>query len=164
MGDYKFAVNQQKLDLTLVLRNAQYYYHLTGTSFYEPLNFTADEFKEVWNQEFVSENNKVKRFEYLARNVFSAHKEITSEAENEKAVQQFTAEHFGEGLVKGIHDKDAETIVLKLQQMHNELGLMRFTTEERSLAQLFWFFPENDKKNIIPNSLKQPLLLLNHSL
>ncbi|WP_343642589.1 DNA repair ATPase [Chryseobacterium sp.] len=146
LGDYKFAVNQQKLDLTLVLRNAQYYYHLTGTSFYEPLNFTADEFKEVWNQEFVSENSKVKRFEYLAWNVFSAHKEITSEAENEKAVQQFTAEHFGEGLVKGIHDKDAETIVLKLQQMHNELGLMRFTAEERSLAQLFWFFLENDKK------------------
>ncbi|MDR6461294.1 hypothetical protein J2786_004448 [Chryseobacterium vietnamense] len=146
LGDYKFAVNQQKLDLTLVLRNAQYYYHLTGTSFYESLNFTADEFKEVWNQEFVSENNKVKRFEYLAWNVFSAHREITSETENEKAVQQFTAEHFGEGLVKGIHDKDAETIVLKLQQMHNELGLMRFTAEERSLAQLFWFFLESDKK------------------
>lgn len=146
LGDYKFAVNQQKLDLTLVLRNAQYYYHLTGTSFYEPLNFTADEFKEVWNQEFVSENNKVKRFEYLAWNVFSAHKEINPEIENEKAVQQFTAEHFGEGLVKGIHDKDAETIVLKLQQIHNELGLMRFTAEERSLAQLFWFFLESERK------------------
>ncbi|WP_114819571.1 DNA repair ATPase [Chryseobacterium sp. KLBC 52] len=146
LGDYKFAVNQQKLDLTLVLRNAQYYYHLTGTSFYEPLNFTAGEFKEVWNQEFVSENNKVKRFEYLAWNVFSAHKEITSEIENEKAVQQFTAEHFGEGLVKGIHDKDAETIVLKLQQIHNELGLMRFTAQERTLAQLFWFFLESERK------------------
>lgn len=146
LGDYKFAVNQQKLDLTLVLRNAQYYYHLTGTSFYEPLNFTADEFKEVWSQEFVSENNKVKRFEYLAWNVFSAHKEITPEIENEKAVQQFTAEHFGEGLVKGIHDKDAETIVLKLQQIQNELGLMRFTAEERSLAQLFWFFLESERK------------------
>lgn len=146
LGDYKFAVNQQKLDLTLVLRNAQYYYHLTGTSFYEPLNFTADEFKEVWNQEFVSENSTVKRFEYLAWNVFSAHKEITSEIENEKAVQQFTAEHFGEGLVKGIHDKDAETIVLKLQQMHNELGLMRFTAQERALAQLFWFFLESERK------------------
>nr|WP_318847730.1 DNA repair ATPase [Chryseobacterium sp. JV558] len=65
LGNYKFTVNQQKLDLTLVLRNAQYYYHLTGTSFYEPLNFIADEYKDVWNQEFVSENNKVKRFEYL---------------------------------------------------------------------------------------------------
>jgi hypothetical protein len=146
LGDYKFAVNQQKLDLTLVLRNAQYYYHLTGTSFYEPLNFTTEEFKEVWNQEFVSENNKVKRFEYLAWNVFSADKEVGTELQNEQAVQQFTAEHFGEGLVKGIHDKDAQSIVMKLQQMHNELGLMRFTAQERALAQLFWFFLENERK------------------
>ena len=146
LGDYKFAVNQQKLDLTLVLRNAQYYYHLTGTSFYEPLHYTADEFRDVWNQEFISENNNVKRFEYLAWNVFSAHQEITSEAENGKAVQDFTSEHFGEGLVKGIHDKDAEKIILKLQQIHNELGLMRFTAKERTLARLFWFFLENERK------------------
>lgn len=147
LGDYKFAVNQQKLDLTLVLRNAQYYYHLTGTSFYEPLNFnTADEFKEVWNQEFVSENMKVKRFEYLAWNVFSSHKENASEQQNEKAVQEFTAKHFGEGLVKGIHDQDAQTIVTKLQQIHSELGLMRFTAQERALGQLFWFFMENERK------------------
>ncbi|UKB83890.1 DNA repair ATPase [Chryseobacterium sp. MEBOG06] len=147
LGDYKFAVNQQKLDLTLVLRNAQYYYHLTGTSFYEPLNFnTADEFKEVWNQEFVSENIKVKRFEYLAWNVFSSHKENATEQQNEKAVQEFTARHFGEGLVKGIHDQDAQTILTKLQQMYNELGLMRFTAQERSLGQLFWFFMENERK------------------
>lgn len=148
LGDYKFAVNQQKLDLTLVLRNAQYYYHLTGTSFYEPLNFnTIDEFKEVWNQEFVSENSHVKRFEYLAWNVFSTHKDIASEQQNELAVQQFTAEHFGEGLVKGIHDKDAQNIVTRLQQIHNELGLMRFTAQERVLAQLFWFFLEKERKD-----------------
>ncbi|MDM1554044.1 MULTISPECIES: DNA repair ATPase [Chryseobacterium] len=147
LGDYKFAVNQQKLDLTLVLRNAQYYYHLTGTSFYEPLNFTtADEFKEVWNQEFVSENTQVKRFEYLAWNVFSNHKELVTEQQNEQVVQQFTAEHFGEGLVKGIHDKDAQVIVTRLQQMYNELGLMRFTAQERTLAQLFWFFLNPERK------------------
>ncbi|MEJ5106244.1 DNA repair ATPase [Chryseobacterium sp. MYb328] len=147
LGDYKFAVNQQKLDLTLVVRNAQYYYHLTGTSFYEPLNFnTADEFKEVWTQEFVSENTWVKRFEYLAWNVFSNHKELVTEQQNEQVVQQFTAEHFGEGLVKGIHDKDAQIIVTKLQQVHNELGLMRFTAQERGLAQLFWFFLNPERK------------------
>ncbi|CAM2800287.1 AAA family ATPase [Chryseobacterium flavum] len=146
LGDYKFTVNQQKLDLTLVLRNAQYYYHLTGTSFYEPLSFAADDFQEVWNQEFVSENSKVKRFEYLAWNVFSALKEIVPETENEKIVRQFMAEHFGEGLVKGIHDKDAGTVVVKLQQIHNELGLMRFTAQERALAQLFWFFLGTERK------------------
>ena len=148
LGDYKFAVNRQKLDLTLVLRNAQYYYHLTGTGFYEPLNFEAiSDYKEVWNQEYISENPKVKRFEYLAWNVFSQNKNINTEEQNRMAVQQFMTEHFGEGLVKGIHDEDALTIVLKLQQMHNELGLMQFTPGERALAQLFWYFLNQERKD-----------------
>lgn len=55
-------------------------------------------------------------------------------------------QHFGEGLVKGIHDEDALTIVSKLQQIHNELGLMRFTSNERALAQLFWSFLKEERK------------------
>ncbi len=147
LGDYKFAVNQQKLDLTLVMRNAQYYYHLTGTAFYEQLQFDAiSEYKEVWNQEFISENNLVKRFEYLAWNIFSQHPDISSEEQNRTFVQQFMTEHFGEGLVKGIHDEDALSIITKLQQIHNELGLMQFTSNERALAQLFWNFLEDERK------------------
>ncbi len=147
LGDYKFAVNQQKLDLTLVMRNAQYYYHLTGTAFYEPLQFDAlSDYKEVWNQEFISENNTVKRFEYLAWNIFSKHQNIHTEHQNREFIQDFMSQHFGEGLVKGIHDEDALTIVSKLQQIHNELGLMRFTSEERALAQLFWNFLEDARK------------------
>ncbi|WP_292011239.1 DNA repair ATPase [Chryseobacterium sp.] len=147
LGEYKFAVNQQKLDLTLVLRNAQYYYHLTGTSFYEPLNFeTISSFKDVWNQEYISENNLVKRFEYLAWNVFSVNKDIATDDLNKNGIQKFMAEHFGEGLVKGIHDEDALILVNKLQQMHNELGVMQFTPEERAAAQLFWYFLDEKKK------------------
>lgn len=147
LGDYKFAVNQQKLDLTLVMRNAQYYYHLTGTAFYEQLQFDAlSDYKEVWNQEFISENNAVKRFEYLAWNIFSTHQNIHTEDQNREFIQRFMTQHFGEGLVKGIHDEDALTIVSKLQQIHNELGLMRFTSEERALAQLFWNFLQDERK------------------
>lgn len=147
LGDYKFAVNQQKLDLTLVMRNAQYYYHLTGTAFYEQLQFDAlSDYKEVWNQEFISENNVVKRFEYLAWNIFSKHQDIYPEQQNREFIQQFMTQHFGEGLVKGIHDEDALTIVSKLQQIHNELGLMRFTSNERALAQLFWSFLKEERK------------------
>ena len=147
LGDYKFAVNRQKLDLTLVMKNAQYYYHLTGTAFYEPLNFEAiSDYKEVWNQEYISENPNVKRFEYLAWNIFSKNKNINTEEQNRNAIQQFMTEHFGEGLVKGIHDEDALRIVSKLQQMHNELGLMQFTPKERALGQLFWYFLNQEKK------------------
>lgn len=147
LGDYKFAVNQQKLDLTMVLKNAQYYYHLTGTSFYEPLNFeTLSDYKDVWNQEYISENQKVKRFEYLAWNIFSSNPNIVTEEQNHDLIQQFLTEHFGEGLVKGIHDEDALIIITKLQQMHNELGLMQFTPQERSVAHLFWSFLNNERK------------------
>ncbi len=147
LGDYKFAVNRQKLDLTMVLKNAQYYYHLTGTSFYEPLDFEAlSDYKEVWNQEYISENQKVKRFEYLSWNIFNQNKNIVVEEENRQLIQQFMTEHFGEGLVKGIHDEDALLITTKLQQMHNELGLMRFTSQERSVAQLFWKFLDQERK------------------
>jgi hypothetical protein len=41
---------------------------------------------------------------------------------------------------------------------------MRFTSEERALAQLFWFFLEKKEKNIIPSSLKRQLSSLNHLL
>ncbi|MEN4761244.1 DNA repair ATPase [Chryseobacterium sp. C39-AII1] len=147
LGDYKFAVNRQKLDLTMVLKNAQYYYHLTGTSFYEPLDFEAlSDYKEVWNQEYISENQKVKRFEYLSWNIFNQNKNIVVEEENRQLIQQFMTEHFGEGLVKGIHDEDALLITTRLQQMHNELGLMRFTSQERSVAQLFWKFLDQKRK------------------
>ena len=162
LGDYKFAVNRQKLDLTLVLRNAQYYYHLTGTAFYEPLNFEAvAEYKEVWNQEYISENANVKRFEYLAWNVFSGRKNIHTEGQNRNAVQQFMTEHFGEGLVKGIHDEDAVAIITKLQQMHNELGLMQFSSLERALAQLFWYFLEEDKKEYYQKQFEAASLISN---
>jgi len=160
LGDYKFAVNRQKLDLTLVLRNAQYYYHLTGTGFYEPLNFeTISDYKEVWNQEYISENSKVKRFEYLAWNVFSLNKNINTEEQNRNMIQQFMTEHFGEGLVKGIHDEDALTIVSKLQQLHNELGLMQFTPTERALAQLFWYFLGEEKKEFYQKQFEAAALV-----
>ncbi|WP_415326902.1 DNA repair ATPase [Chryseobacterium sp. MMS23-Vi53] len=160
LGDYKFAVNRQKLDLTMVLKNAQYYYHLTGTSFYEPLHFeTLAEYKDVWNQEYISENQYVKRFEYLAWNIFSLNQNIATEEQNRYLIQQFLTEHFGEGLVKGIHDEDALTIVTKLQQIHNELGLMQFTPQERALAQLFWNFLNTERKDYYTKQFEAAALI-----
>ncbi|UOU96868.1 DNA repair ATPase [Chryseobacterium daecheongense] len=165
LGNYKFAVNRQKPDLTLVLRGASYYYHLTGTAFYEPLNFDSiEEYKEVWDQEYVSENKIVKRFEYLAWNIFSKNKQILDEPHNRKYIREFIAEHFGEGIVKGVHDEDALIVLTKLQQMHNELGLMRFTSQERTLAQIFWFFLDPEKKITIVSSLMHQLLSHHHLL
>ncbi|MBT0549935.1 DNA repair ATPase [Riemerella anatipestifer] len=146
-GKYQFAVNQQKLDLSLVLRQGAYYYHITGTSFYEPLAFEAiQDYQEVWHQEFVSENTEVKKMEYLAWEIFLKNPAISSEETNRLLIEQFLKNHFGEGLVKGVHDEDALLILTKLQQLNNHLGLLRYNPSERALAQLFWFFLAPEEK------------------
>jgi len=146
-GDYKFAVNKQKLDLTLVLKDQNYFYHLTGTNFYQPVEFEEiAQYKEVWNQEFISENQNVKRFEYMAWEIFLQQESIVPESVNMQLVQEFMASHFGEGLVKGVHDVDALLVLQHLQQINNELGVLKYTPTERALAQLFWFFLDDEDK------------------
>lgn len=146
-GDYKFAVNKQKLDLTLVLKDQNYFYHLTGTNFYQPVEFEEiAQYKEVWNQEFISENQNVKRFEYMAWEIFLQQESIVPESVNMQLVQEFMASHFGEGLVKGVHDVDALLVLQHLQQINNELGVLKYTPTERALAQLFWFFLDEEDK------------------
>ena len=57
-----------------------YFYHLTGTNFYQSVDFEEiEQYKEVWNQEFISENQNVKRFEYMAWEIF-LQQENTSQA------------------------------------------------------------------------------------
>ncbi len=146
-GDYKFAVNKQKLDLTLVVKDQNYFYHLTGTNFYQRVEFEEiAQYKEVWNQEFISENQNVKRFEYMAWEVFLQQESIVPESVNAQLVQEFMATHFGEGLVKGVHDVDALLVLQHLQQINNELGVLKYTPTERALAQLFWFFLDEEDK------------------
>lgn len=148
LGNYKFAVNKQKLDLTLVLKNNNYYYHLTGTNFYEPIEYTEiEKFKDVWNQEFITENQKVKKIEYIAWDVFLKNPFLNTEKANKTEIEAFFANHFGEGLVKGVHDEDSLKLLTKLQQLNNQLGLLRFSPSERALAQLFWFFLEENEKS-----------------
>lgn len=147
LGNYKFAVNKQKLDLTLVTKNNTYYYHLTGTNFYEPIEYNQiEQFKEVWNQEFISESKNIKKVEYIAWDIFSQIPNVTTEKVNRTAIEEFFSNHFGEGLVKGVHDEDALVLVTKLQQLNSQLGLLRYSPSERALAQLFWFFLEEDLK------------------
>jgi hypothetical protein len=159
-GDYKFAVNKQKLDLTLVLKDQNYFYHLTGTNFYQPVEFEEiAQYKEVWNQEFISENQNVKRFEYMAWEIFLQQESIVPESVNAQLVQEFMASHFGEGLVKGVHDVDALLVLQHLQQINNELGVLKYTPTERALAQLFWFFLDEEDKAFYEKQFSAVLLL-----
>ncbi len=67
LGRHQFNINTQPLDLTVVHRDGEQFIHLTGTRYFDPI--TSAEFlatKDVWGQEFVSEDREVYRAEFLA--------------------------------------------------------------------------------------------------
>lgn len=73
LGEYRFSTNTQKLDLALVIKDKKYFYHLTGTSYYEQIDATnINDLKDVWEQELPSENKNVNRTEYLSWKIFNS--------------------------------------------------------------------------------------------
>ena len=67
LGDYKFGVNNQSLDYSIITKDNQLFAHLTGTNFYEAIeDEILTESMDYWEQTLVSENPAVYRSEYLA--------------------------------------------------------------------------------------------------
>jgi hypothetical protein len=160
LGGHKFSVNTQPLDLTTVLRDGETFFHLTGTDFYEQIKdpeFLAT--RELWDQQVVSENDEVCRAEYLAYAILQkaldnedgltlggVYETVTvggSEAVGELVRKEAATRH-SEGYEKGIHDRDAALILAALVQMYNDCGLLRYDSESRGLAMLFWAFSDNE--------------------
>ncbi|WP_194778460.1 DNA repair ATPase [Pararhodonellum marinum] len=149
LGDFRFAVNNQKLDLTLVVRDRKYHYHLTGTSYYEAVNKEElNQLQDVWNQELPSENKEVHRSEYLAWKIFESldKRQALTDALIKNHIDRHIASHYGEGYVKGVHDHDALVLLKILLEKDRDLGLLRFAAQTRVLAQLFWHFCDPEEK------------------
>ena len=139
LGKHKFTVNKQPLSLTLLRRNEELYYHLTGTSFYQKVkNQEIVVFQDIWEQELISENKLVYRGEYLAYKTFLAslgQKEFNAEAFITQTVEQ----NYSENYIKGVHNFDALLIYQTIKSMDDKLGLLRYTAKLRATAHLFWF-------------------------
>ncbi len=182
-GTYQFAVNTQNLDLTIVPRNGEMYYHLTGTDFFELIRDEAfEKTREVWNQDLISENELVYRAEYLAYSIIgkarAKENKLLSGEEfqyltskelyelDEKGllsyVQQFMALRYNEGYLKGVHDHDATQILITLLDLLQTADLLRFSSVARALGALYWkvFIPENEK-HILNTQIKGAGLILN---
>ncbi|RYD64810.1 MAG: hypothetical protein EOP84_32430 [Verrucomicrobiaceae bacterium] len=138
--------------------------HLTGTNFFEPITdgpFLAT--RPVWNLEVVSETPAIYRGEYLAYKVLAS---LTAEGrleaaakwtetERTTAVREFMAPRYSEGYVKGVHDHDAARILEGLVEMHLGLGLLRYPTQARACAAIFWHqFPDTERKSLIAAKLR----------
>jgi MoxR-like ATPase/flagellin-specific chaperone FliS len=165
LGRHSFSVNKQTLDLTMLGKNGEMFFHLTGTAFFEQVD--NPEFlktRPVWEQSIVSENNQIYRSEYLAYLCFKQlqldKKQLRSD-EILNYVQQFAAPRYQEGYSKGIHDEDAAKLLNIINQIAQGIDLLYFSPTVRSCANLFWsrFLPDEDK-NLFQKQLKSAGLML----
>ena len=174
-GSHKFSVNVQALDLTTVRRDGEFNLHLTGTNFFEEIDDEIlDTSRDVWDQDVVSENREVYRAEYLAYKLLQELGERSAsagrlggshdsespgglhpplaESDDEFVAQvtQFMGPRYSEGYVKGVHDHDAAKLLRVLLDMQNTIGLLRFHTQARALAAVYWehFADESIKTHI----------------
>lgn len=140
LGKHQFSVNVQPLDLTIVQKDNQLYYHLTGTSFYELVDDESImEMESVWSQHLPSENKNVYRSEYLAYCLWEEYgpKALAGQDLLELA-QKEAGQRYEEGYIKGIHAEDAAQILEALLQIHSQVGVMAYTPKERVLARFIW--------------------------
>ncbi len=138
LGKHKFAVNNQSLSLTLLNRNGEMFYHLTGTSFYQKVkNSEITTFQDIWEQELMSENKEVYRAEYLAYKTFLASLQ-TKDFDAEQFITQTVEQNYSENYIKGVHNFDALQIYNAVKSMDEKLDLLRYKGNLRATAQLFW--------------------------
>jgi hypothetical protein len=140
LGTYKFTVNKQVLDLTIVRRNESLFYHLIGTSFYKQVSDESlYQHRAIWEQELISENTEVYRAEYLAYQTFLESLRNHEPWSFEAFLKDRTERDYGAGHLKGVHDADATIIYQGLKKLQEELGILQFSPGVRVSAQLFWF-------------------------
>ena len=165
MGDHKFSVNNQALNLTTVRRDGEMYFHLAGTNYFEVIDdpeFLAT--RAAWDQEVISETPDVYRGEYLAHQMIQA---VGTEALPEASalleldndalvdvVQKFMGSRYTEGYTKGVHDHDTAIIFRALLSLSASIGLLSFTPQSRALASVFWHqYGDTDTKSLIQSKL-----------
>ncbi len=149
LGTYKFAVNRQSLDLTVVRRDDKLFFHLTGTNFYQVMkNEEINNFHDIWDQEVVSENRLVYRAEYLAYLAF-LEKQKNSNFDAVSFISKKIEQSYSESYLKGVHDFDAITIYDALYSVYEQLGVLSFRPQERVAAQLFWYSVPQENKDLL---------------
>ncbi len=166
LGNHRFSVNTQAFDLTTVLRDGEMFFHLSGTNYFDPIvDAELPATRDVWNQQFVSENENVYRGEYLAWQIFQSAGTADGPSAEQLAslpdqdllalVQRTMGQRYAENYVKGVHDQDAAKILRALVEMNSAMGLLRYPPRARALALAFWSqMADGPQKNLIAAKLK----------
>ena len=146
LGDRRFTVHTEALDLSLVPREEGLSFHLTGTDYFRPVkDETLDQARDFWTQNLPSENPEVYRAAYLAWKMLKAfeagHLELPDKktpAELLGPVRDFSQELYEEGYERGVHDQDAAALLAELIAARERCGSLRFSPASRALGLLYW--------------------------
>lgn len=152
LGSYRFNVNTQPLEATVIPREDGLFLHLTGSDFFQKLDAPDIEAaRAYWNQSLPSESPEVYRGEFLAYSVLkaaeSSEKGLTLRALHEarlapggllKVTREWAQARYDDGYERGVHDADAAAILEQLLAIHEGADLLRFPAWPRALATLFW--------------------------
>lgn len=167
LGKHHFSVNTKAIDLSIVTKDNDLYYHITGTDFWDKVvHEEIEKYKHVFDQSIVSENNHVYRGEYLAYLIFEGarKKEVESldslygktETQLIEVVQKFMEPRYQEGYTKGVHDIDGAKILKELLELHYNIDLLIYNNEVRALARLYWnHLADANSKKLITMRLKE---------
>ncbi|HEY0191188.1 MAG TPA: DNA repair ATPase [Kofleriaceae bacterium] len=151
LGEHRFAVNAQPLELMIVPHEDGLAVHLTGTDFYEPITderLTAA--RAMWGRDLPSESPEVYRGEYLAASLLAdaeagtgaltlaALTEAARTGGLEALVRTAAQERYDEGYERGVHDADAARLLERLLAMRDGAGLLAYPEAARALAVMYW--------------------------
>ncbi|MBT1090545.1 DNA repair ATPase [Streptomyces sp. Tu102] len=140
LGNHRFAVNTQPLDLTLVPHGDGLAFAVTGTDYRSPVtdpDFTTT--RPYWERPLPSESPEVYRAEHLAARLLHEHgPETLAEADLPTLVRQAAEAAYDEGYERGVHDHDTTAILTTLLRLHDDAGLLRHEPGARAAAQQFW--------------------------
>ena len=143
LGQHRFAVNTQAIDLTLVPKDGRMSLAVTGTDFRTPVVDPVFEATQpFWDQLLVSESAEVYRAEYLAASVLDAG--VAEDADLLTVVRHAAEARYDEGYERGVHDSDAAAILAVLLRLRAGAGPLRYPPAERAFAQLFWAHGTDD--------------------
>jgi hypothetical protein len=150
------VVNKQVLDLTIVRKNDNLFFHLLGTSFYKQVSAESlYQHKAIWEQELISENSEVYRAEYLAYQTYLESLQHDQSWNFSSFMNDQTERDYAAAYLKGVHNTDAALIFEGLKKLKEELGILQFSPAVRVAAQLFWFQLEEPLRNKL-QPLNQP--------
>ncbi|MEJ6949460.1 DNA repair ATPase [Natronospora cellulosivora (SeqCode)] len=172
-GNNQFLVNNQKAELSLLKKEDGFYFHISGTDFWEKVD-GGDfiNYQAVWEQELISENDNVYRGEFLAYNIFKRYQEDKSlkdlykegQQKLEKIVKEYIQNHSNEYYTKGVHDHDGQKILSAIVDTYLELELASYNPKIRAIANIFWEIGlEKEVKEKLAKRLKAANLISKHS-